>query len=135
MSGSIIEKADYPDVTADRDHFEVTLEPEDDPQNLPWFKRWTAVLVISSASLCVTCASSIASFTETGISKEFGVAKELTVLGLSLFVLGLGLGPLLVGPLSEVYGRNIIYQVSYLLFFVFSWPVAFAPNIGMPILS
>lgn len=131
MSGSIIEKADYPDVTADRDHFEVTLEPENDPQNLPLFKRWTAVLVISSASLCVTCASSIASFTETGISKEFGVAKELTVLGLSLFVLGLGLGPLLVGPLSEVYGRNIIYQVSYLLFFVFSWPVAFAPNIGV----
>jgi MFS family permease len=72
-----------------------------------------------------------ASFTEDGIAKEFNVSKQLTVLGLSLFVLGLGLGPLLIGPLSEVYGRNPIYQVSYLLFFVFSWPVVFAPDIGM----
>ena len=61
---------------------------------------------------------------------EFNVSKEVTVLGLSLFVMGLGLGPLLVGPLSEVYGRNIVYQVSYLLFFLFSWPIAFAPDIG-----
>jgi MFS family permease len=72
-----------------------------------------------------------ASFTEAGISMEFNVSKEVTVLGLSLFVMGLGLGPLLVGPLSEVYGRNVVYQVSYLLFFIFSWPIAFAPNIGM----
>lgn len=42
------------------------------------------------------------------------------------------IGPLLVGPLSEVYGRNIIYRMSYVLFFICSWPVAFAPHIGEP---
>jgi MFS family permease len=72
-----------------------------------------------------------AAFTETGIAREFNVSKEVTILGVSLFVVGLGLGPLLVGPLSELHGRNIIYQVSYALFFIFSWPIAFAPNIGM----
>jgi hypothetical protein len=39
--------------------------------------------------------------------------------------------PLLVGPLSELYGRRPIYTFSYSLFFAFSFPVAFAPDLGM----
>lgn len=40
---------------------EVQLEPEDDPQQLSLCRRWLAVATISSAGLCVACASSIAS--------------------------------------------------------------------------
>jgi hypothetical protein len=40
---------------------EVQLEPEDDPQQLSVCRRWLAVAIISSAGLCVACASSIAS--------------------------------------------------------------------------
>lgn len=54
---------------------------------------------------------------------------EVAVLSISLYVMGLGLGPLLVGPLSELYGRNIIYRASYFFFFVFTWPTAFTTNI------
>ncbi|KAH7924128.1 MFS general substrate transporter [Leucogyrophana mollusca] len=109
----------------------VVLETEDNPQCMSSLRRWVAVLVISSASLCVTCASSIAAFTEDGSAETFHVSHEVTVLGISLFVSGLGAGPLLVGPLSEVYGRNIVYRVSYVLFFIFTFPVAFAPNIAV----
>jgi MFS family permease len=45
----------------------------------------------------------------------------------------LGLGPLVIGPLSEVHGRNFMYRISYLLFFAFSWAVAFPPDIGTPL--
>jgi hypothetical protein len=45
---------------AEDSHF-VVLQPEDNPQNMSLFRRWLAVLVISSAALCVTCASSIVS--------------------------------------------------------------------------
>ena len=41
------------------DSYLVALAPEDDPQCMPTLRRWVAVLVISSASLCVTCASSV----------------------------------------------------------------------------
>lgn len=116
---------------AEGDPHLVVLEPEDDPQNMSSFRRWLAVLIISSASLCVTCASSIAAFTEQGSAQTFNVSHEVTILGLSLFVVGLGSGPLLVGPLSEVYGRNVVYQISYVLFFIFTFPVVFAPNIGV----
>ncbi|KAG2101785.1 major facilitator superfamily domain-containing protein [Suillus cothurnatus] len=102
----------------------VIIEPEDNPQNMSSFKRWLAVLIISSASLC-------AAFTEQGSAQTFHVSHEVTILGISLFVAGLGSGPLLVGPLSEVYGRNIVYQVSYVLFFIFTFPVVFAPNIAV----
>lgn len=42
----------------------------------------------------------------------------------------LGFGPLLAGPLSELYGRNIVYRLSFFLFWAFTFPVAFAPNMG-----
>ncbi|KAG1718072.1 hypothetical protein EDB19DRAFT_1033167 [Suillus lakei] len=113
----------------------VVLEPEDNPQNMSSFRRWLAVLIISSASLCVTCASSIAAFTEQGAAQTFHVSHEVTILGISIFVTGLGTGPLLVGPLSEVYGRNAVYEISYALFFIFTFPVVFAPNIGEYICS
>jgi hypothetical protein len=48
-------------VSIDKDHFEVTLEPEDDPKKLPGSRRWGAVFVICSAALCVACSSSIVS--------------------------------------------------------------------------
>lgn len=72
-----------------------------------------------------------ASFTEPGLAHDLHTSHEVTILSISLYVLGLGVGPLFVGPLSELYGRNIIYQTSYVLFFAFTWPTAFPPNIGM----
>lgn len=41
------------------DSYLVTLEPEDNPQSMSTLRRWVVVLVISLASLCVTCASSV----------------------------------------------------------------------------
>ena len=66
------------------------------------------------------------------MAADFRVSKEVAILGVSLFVQGMGVGPLLLGPLSEFYGRNPVYWASYFVFFVLSFPVAFAPNIGMP---
>jgi hypothetical protein len=39
------------------DSYLVTLDPEDNPQCMSTLRDWAAVLVISSASLCVTSAS------------------------------------------------------------------------------
>ncbi|KAI4293656.1 MFS general substrate transporter [Schizophyllum commune Loenen D] len=113
------------------DPFQVVLDENDDPQRRSNARKWLTVLLISSTSLCATCASSMASFAEQGTMEEFHASRTVAILSISLFVEGLGWGPLLVGPLSEVYGRNIIYRVSVGLFFIFSFPVAFAPN--MPV--
>ncbi|KAH9020531.1 MFS general substrate transporter [Lactarius deliciosus] len=118
-----------PTATVHAGSYEVSLEPKDNPQELPLARRWLAVLCISTASICVTCASSMAGFAEGGVGRQFHVSKEVTILGISLFVLGLGLGPIVAGPMSEIYGRSAVYRVSFGFFFVFMFPVAFAPNI------
>ena len=135
--------------------YEVSLEPADNPQELPLARRWLAVFCLSTASICVTCASYMvriwyhyvkekehradtgarpaeiqAAFPEEAISRQFHVSREVTILGISLFVLGLGLGPLVAGPISEIFGRRVVYRVSFGFFFVFMFPVAFAPNIS-----
>ncbi|KAF8486247.1 MFS general substrate transporter [Russula ochroleuca] len=110
--------------------YEVQLGPEDDPQRLSLFRRWLAVVTISSCAHFVTFASSVAAFSLGGVSESFHVGREVAILSMSLYVVGLGIGPLFAGPISEIYGRNIVYRMSFALFFVFSFPVAFAPDIG-----
>src|SRR6266436_2877080 len=39
--------------------YEVFLEPAENPQELTLVRRWLAVICISTASICVTCASSM----------------------------------------------------------------------------
>ena len=109
--------------------YKVTLSDSDNPQGISLVRRWIAVGVIGSGAMCATYASSVGAFTEASIEREFHVSNTVAILTISLYVMGIGLGPLLVGPLSEVYGRNVIYRTSYFLFFALSWPVAFAPDI------
>ncbi|KAF9777403.1 MFS general substrate transporter [Thelephora terrestris] len=100
----------------------------EDPKNMATWYKWVIVLIVSSGAMCVTSASSMAAFVEAGIMEEFGISSTVAILPISLFLMGLGTGPLLVGPLSEVHGRNPVYLGSFAGFFIFSWPVAFAPN-------
>ncbi|PIL36732.1 MFS general substrate transporter [Ganoderma sinense ZZ0214-1] len=123
-------KSELQEEIDDRNPYLCTLNPEDDPKNLPLWRKWAAVLTISSASLCATCTSSMAAFTETGLVQDLHTSHEVAILSVSLYVIGLGIGPLFVGPLSELYGRNIIYRTSYVLFFAFTWPTAFPPDIA-----
>ncbi|KAJ3978483.1 hypothetical protein F5890DRAFT_1378125, partial [Lentinula detonsa] len=90
--------------------YEVDLLPEEHPQNLPLWRKWLAIVIVSCCSFCVTGSSSMAPFTETAVADDFHISHEIAVLSVSLFVEGMALGPLLTGPLSEMYGRNITYR-------------------------
>ena len=63
------------------------------------------------------------------IIKEFGCSQEVAILGLSLFVVGIAVGPMFVSPLSEFYGRRPIYLISIFFFLIFIIPCAAAQNI------
>lgn len=47
-----------------------------------------------------------------------------------MYVLGFALGPLLLAPLSERFGRSPVYFVGWFLLFLWQLPCALAPNIG-----
>ncbi|KAG8681967.1 hypothetical protein FRC09_017118, partial [Ceratobasidium sp. 395] len=92
--------------------WEVKLDESDDPKQRRTAQKWVVVFVLATSSTCVTCASSVAAMARPGLQKEFGVSLPVAILGISLFVEGLGVGPLLLGPLSEFFGRRHIYWIS-----------------------
>ena len=105
-----------------------TNDPKN-PKNFSKPRKWLVTLLVASGSMCATCCSSIYTSGVTQIQEEFGVSAEVALLPLVLFVLGLGLGPLWLAPLSEFYGRNKLYIPSFVLFTIWQIPAALAPNI------
>lgn len=46
------------------------------------------------------------------------------------YLLGYGFGPLVLAPLSELYGRVLLYNICNLIFVIFNIACAQAPNLG-----
>lgn len=67
------------------------------------------------------------------ITQVFGVSQTVAILGLTLYVLGYGLGPMIWSPMSEVpyFGRNPIYIGTLFVFVFFNFGVVYAQNLGM----
>ncbi|KAL2819914.1 major facilitator superfamily domain-containing protein [Aspergillus cavernicola] len=105
---------------------------ENDPTNPRMFnhtRKWMIVVICSMGSLCVTCTSSMYTVTYDQLTEEFNCSRLIATLGLSFFIWGLGIGPLVLGPLSEFCGRRNIYIVSFSFFLVLLIPCAVAQNI------
>ena len=56
---------------------------------------------------------------------------ELASFVVSIYVLGYAFGPLLIAPLSELYGRLVIYHSCNVLFVIFTVACALATNLNM----
>jgi len=117
----------------EKDPYEVHWDNGDadpmNPRSRSKFHKWVVVIIVSASSLCVTCTSSIYTSTYAQIEKEFKISRIVATLGLSLFIMGLGIGPMLLGPLSEFFGRRPIYICSFSFFLIWIIPSAVAKNI------
>ncbi|KAK1244783.1 hypothetical protein MKX08_004412 [Trichoderma sp. CBMAI-0020] len=96
----------------------------DDPENPKnWLlkRKWAAVFCVSCFTLISPVASSMVAPGLPQISRDLHITEEIeSALVLSIFVAAYALGPLMWGPLSELYGRTIILQVSNLWFLLFN---------------
>lgn len=55
------------------------------------------------------------------IAKDLGISNEVeSQMVLSIFVLAYAIGPLFLGPLSEVYGRIPVLQITNLVYLIFN---------------
>jgi len=99
----------------------VTFSPNDpsDPRNFPPWRKWLIVASITLVDLTVSFGASGYSPATSKLTEHFGVSAEIGTLGLSLYVLGLALGPMSLGPLSEYYGRTPLYILPYGTFLLF----------------
>ncbi|KAF1924997.1 MFS general substrate transporter [Didymella exigua CBS 183.55] len=116
----------------DRDpNFEVTWAEDgsDMPRNWPAWYRGTVLASISFATLVVIMTSTAYSPGIPGMMDTFGIKnRTIPILGVTTYLFGLAFGPLVLAPLSEIYGRRPVYIVSLLLFSIFLVPSAMARN-------
>ena len=64
-----------------------------------------------------------------GMCKFFGCTVSLSQLGLTMGMIGLGIGQMLLGPISDKYGRKPVLIGATLLFIVAAVVSIFSPNI------
>ena len=98
----------------------------ENPHNWTNNKRLGISLLICFYTFVVYTSSAIYTSSTEGVMEHFGVSQIKATLGLSLYVLGYGIGPLIFSPLSEIprIGRNPVYIVTMILFVVISIPTA-----------
>ncbi|KAF6528707.1 hypothetical protein HZS61_000019 [Fusarium oxysporum f. sp. conglutinans] len=106
------------------------LDPEN-PLNWPNSRKFINCFLVSISCFLAPLASSVLAPGVPALMKEFEASSSvLASFVVSIYVLGFAAGPLVVAPLSEIYGRNIVYQVCNVGFVAFSVACAVAPSLG-----
>ncbi|GAA95076.1 uncharacterized protein L969DRAFT_52184 [Mixia osmundae IAM 14324] len=104
--------------------------PFESPTSWSFSKKLRVNTILCFATLALTYSSSAYASSVTDIVLHFRVSRVVAILGVSLFVLGFAIGPLLLAPASNVLGRKPIYVMSYLAFFAFMIGAAVSPNMA-----
>lgn len=102
-----------------------------DPENPKnWSLRRRAFITFAAVWLVMnaTFASSAPSGCFGSLVEEFQISEVVAGLTITVFLLGYVAGPLLFAPLSEFYGRRLVFYITFLLYLVFNLLCAFAPN-------
>jgi multidrug resistance protein len=98
------------------------------PMDFSVVKRWGITLTVAMTTLAVALVSSAYTGGIDEIMEEFHISQEVGTLGVSLFVLGFAIGPLLWAPLSELFGRQMLFFGTYAALTAFNCGCAGAKN-------
>lgn len=105
---------------------------QDNPHNWSSGKKlWVAVLLFVY-TFSVYIGSSLYTASTPDIMEIYGVSNIVASLGLTMYVLAYGLGPMLFSPLSEIptIGRTLPYTTTYFIFVVLCIPMALVDNVA-----
>lgn len=90
-------------------------DPEN-PYNWPYSRKWLITFQLAMSTWTVSFCSSSYTGGLAMTQKDLHMSQEVAILGVSLYVLGFGMGPLLFAPLGEMYGRRIIFLFTFAIF-------------------
>ncbi|KAI6861390.1 putative MFS polyamine transporter [Hortaea werneckii] len=104
-------------------------DPEN-PHNWSLLKRCLHIFPIAFLSFAVTAGSSLITPSTPEIAQQFSISRTVSILSLSLFVFGLGIGPMIAAPISETLGRNMVYKISGLVYMLFILGAGFSETLA-----
>ncbi|OAQ63053.2 major facilitator superfamily protein [Pochonia chlamydosporia 170] len=108
--------------------------PDDpaNPQNWTLSKKWLNISVVGLITFNVPLASSMFAPAVPQLLQDFHTDNaSLSTFVVSVYILGLAAGPLILAPMSELYGRLNVYHVGNVLFIIFTVACGLATNINM----
>jgi MFS transporter, DHA1 family, multidrug resistance protein len=107
--------------------------PVQNPRNWSLAKKCFVTFNICFLTTSVYIGSAIYTAGLRDVMQEFEISQTVAILGLTLYVAGYGLGPMLWAPMSEVpyFGRNPVYIGTLAVFVGFNFAVVYAKNTGM----
>ncbi|KAI1307857.1 polyamine transporter 3 [Xylaria venustula] len=130
MSPQVINYS-YPGSGTDEDPYLVDWLPGDakNPYSINKRMKWLITFIMSFGTLSVSLSSSAFSSALPQLRADFHVSSELSIASVSLFVLGFAIGPMAFAPLAELYGRQIVYAVTFFMTTLFGGASIASPNI------
>lgn len=105
-------------------------EDPENPMRKSELSKWGLTVFVSVSTLAVSLASSAYSGAVASIKELYGGSQTVITLGVSLFVLGFALGPLIWAPLSEVLGRRYLFVFSYFMLTLWNAVAVASPNLA-----
>ncbi|KAB8225592.1 major facilitator superfamily domain-containing protein [Aspergillus novoparasiticus] len=107
-----------------------TIDDPENPKNWSKAFKWYCTMVVAFTCFVVAFASSVITADIEGPAEEFGVSREVSLVVVTVFVIGFGVGPMAFAPMSEMFGRRPVYALTLLLAVIFIIPCAVSKNIG-----
>ncbi|EHK23760.1 uncharacterized protein TRIVIDRAFT_36727 [Trichoderma virens Gv29-8] len=114
-----------------RDPDQIWIESKDNPLNWSQSKKYQTIGLVSFQAFISPLASSIMAPGLPELAEKYNIKSD-TVLALTLtiYILAWALGPLAFAPLSEIYGRRWVINISSVIFTAFSIACIFAVSAG-----
>jgi MFS family permease len=80
--------------------------------NLSPSMKWVIVMICAFNTLACSFASTVFAGAIVQVEEYFSVKENVSILTVCLFVLGFACGPVIWGPLSELYGRQSVNLIT-----------------------
>ncbi|KAF9066975.1 MFS general substrate transporter [Rhodocollybia butyracea] len=99
------------------------------PKNWSFGRKWAATAIVSAFTFISPVSSSMVAPATDVIASQFGITSEVLIaMTTSIFILAYAIGPLFLGPLSEIYGRSRVLQAANLFYLVWNLVCGFSQN-------
>ncbi|PSN60876.1 MFS general substrate transporter [Corynespora cassiicola Philippines] len=124
--------SEYQDKRATSQHSKAASIDHNNPQDWNKLRKWTATLILSGFAFLQPLTETMLAPVEKQLSEDLRITRAYDwLLCNSLILIGVGLGPLILAPLSEIYGRKPPLIGGSILFLIWNTACGASKNLEM----
>jgi len=105
------------------------------PYNWPAWRKWTVTLLTSCGGLVTLMTGTMMAPALGQISRDLHTTDSTTQMTLSIYVLSFAFGPMVLAPMTEVFGRKPVWLVSGCFYILWNTVCGFSHSNGLMIAS